>query len=211
MAIQNCMQPLGILRSIRQAYAFRDGCILESVCASWSGSETTPLIDLGKDRESVRTYLLGQSPFPQNIVLTIGASPPPVKMISFHIRTEVSNPSATISYFMCRALNSRCSSEEPLPLCQKQSCFATNPLHPILVCDLFVDHQKCGSDGDERRSSCQEYCTIYGQESELRQCFNTGSGVGPMDGRIKSAIRSGPCTRRVPHFGVLSVFGVFHV
>lgn len=31
------------------------------------------------------------------------------------------------------------------------------------------------------------------------------------DGRIKCAILSGPCTRRIPHFGVFAVFGVFHV
>lgn len=115
---------------------FAMGVFWKASVHSWSGSETTPLIDLGKYGESARTYLLGQSPFPQNIVLTIGASPPPVKMISFHNPYRGLQPECHNFLFYVPGLEFALLVGRAAPALSKQSCFATNPLHPILVCDL---------------------------------------------------------------------------
>jgi hypothetical protein len=103
---------------------------------SWSGTETAPLIDLGESGESVRTFLLGESSFPDEMVLMIGVSPAPVKMISFHYPYRGSESNYHNFLFYVPGIEFALLLGQTVPLELKQSCFAAQPLHPVLVCDL---------------------------------------------------------------------------
>jgi hypothetical protein len=115
---------------------FAMGVFWKAAVHSWSGSETAPLIDLGEYAEAARTFLLGQSPFPRDVVLTVGVSPPPVKMISFHYPYRGSESTYRNFLFYVPGIELALLVGRTIPLESKQICFATHPLHPILVCDL---------------------------------------------------------------------------
>ncbi len=115
---------------------FAMGVFWKASVHSWSGNETTRLIELGKYGESVRTFLLGQSPFPPDIVLTIGAVPPPVKTICFCYPYRGSEREYHNFLFYVPGLEFALLVGGRVPARSRQSCFATSPLHPILACDL---------------------------------------------------------------------------
>lgn len=116
---------------------FAMGVFWKAAVHSWSGSQTArPLIELGEHTESVRTFLLGQSPFPRDLVLTIGVSSPPVKMISFHHPYRGSETAYHSFLFYVPGIEFALLVGRRIAIESKETCFATHPLHPILVCDL---------------------------------------------------------------------------
>jgi hypothetical protein len=115
---------------------FAMGVFWKASVHSWIGSETAPLIKFGKYGESVHAFLLEQSPFPEKMVLTVGVSPRPVKMISFHHPYRGSESAHHNFLFYVPGIEFALLVGRMIPAESKQACFATHPLHPVLACDL---------------------------------------------------------------------------
>jgi len=71
---------------------FAIGLFWKASAHSWSKKHSKPWIDLGAGSESLRLFLLGKSPLPENMALVVFVSPPPVRMIAFHNPMRGSNP-----------------------------------------------------------------------------------------------------------------------
>jgi hypothetical protein len=115
---------------------FAMGVFWKAAVHSWSGRQTAPLIQLDEYAESVRTFLLGKSSFPADMVLTVGVTIPPVKMISFHHPYQGSDARHRNFLFYVPGIEFSLVLAPEVAVESKQTCFATHPLHPILVCDL---------------------------------------------------------------------------
>jgi hypothetical protein len=63
---------------------FAMGIFWKAAVHSWSGSRTTPMIDLGEFTEPVRKYLRAEGDFPEHVALMVGVLPPPNKWIAFY-------------------------------------------------------------------------------------------------------------------------------
>jgi hypothetical protein len=105
---------------------------------SWRGNRTQPQIELGKYGDELRKFLRMEGPFPKYMSLHIGVPPPPVKQISFcqpyrgsvtefhHFIFHVPGIQFTLS------VGNRIGEA-------KETCFYSNPLHPIVVADISGD------------------------------------------------------------------------
>jgi|HubBroStandDraft_4_1064222.scaffolds.fasta_scaffold15509_5 hypothetical protein len=124
---------------------FAMGVFFKAGVHSWSGSRTEPLIDFGPYTESIRTFLLGESGFPQRMVLMVGVLPPPVKDISFCYPYRGSNTKWFNYLFYACGMEFALGLGKGLTREARQSCIASNPLHPILVVDFTeVIHMNFG-------------------------------------------------------------------
>jgi hypothetical protein len=115
---------------------FAMGVFWKASVHSWKRGETAPVIELGEYGESVRTFLLGETAFPGMMALTVGVTPPPVKMISFHYPYRGSESAYHNFLFYVPGIEFALHVGRRVPAAVKQTCFATNPFHPTLVCDL---------------------------------------------------------------------------
>ena len=103
---------------------------------SWNRSRTAPLINLGVYAEPIRRFLRGEQGCPESIALTIGVLPPPVELISFHNPYRGSNPSWPNFLFYVSGIEFALHLGPPVDSGIRESCFATNPLHPMMVLDF---------------------------------------------------------------------------
>lgn len=84
----------------------------------------------------MRAFLIGESPFPRDMVLAVGVSSPPVKIVSFHYPCQGSESTYRNFLFYVPGIEFALLVGRTVPAESKQTCFATHPLHPVLVCDL---------------------------------------------------------------------------
>lgn len=115
---------------------FAMGVFWKASIHSWSGSGAAPLIDLGEYGELVRVFLIGETPFPRDMVLVVGVSPSPVKIVSFHYPYQGSESTYRNFLFYVPGVEFALLVGRTVPDESRQTCFATHPLHPVLVCDL---------------------------------------------------------------------------
>jgi hypothetical protein len=115
---------------------FAMGIFWKASVHSWTGNDTAPLIELGGCGESVRTFLLGQAPFPKEMVLIMGVAPPPVAMTAFYYPYRGSESDYQNFLLYVPGIEFALLVGRGIPAEKKQCCLATHPLHPILVSDL---------------------------------------------------------------------------
>lgn len=124
---------------------FAMGVFWKASIHSWEGGNKAARIELGPYRESVRTFLRGETPFPQNMGLVLSALPREKVPVGFSLPYR--NPEREFHGFTFHipgivfvlSVGKRLGPNMP------RICFATNPAHPILVADLFKDITSVGA------------------------------------------------------------------
>ena len=114
---------------------FAMGVFWKASVHSWRGGETEPLIQLGKYRESARAFLRGEALFPATMALIVGVIPPAVKTIGFCYPYRGSASGYHNFLFFVPGIEFALLVGNMIPSGLKQTCFASHPLHPIVVSD----------------------------------------------------------------------------
>jgi hypothetical protein len=118
---------------------FALGVYWKAAVHSWKGGVREPSINLGPYGERIRKFLRSEAGFPERVALTIGVMRPPVKDIAF-LGPYQGNARAYHNFMFYTSgiiwalLVGKAVDDE-----QRISCFATNPVHPVLVGDFSPD------------------------------------------------------------------------
>ncbi len=118
---------------------FAMGVFWKAASHSWSGSRTEPMIDLGPYAEPIRTFLRGETGFPEHVALMIGVLPPPAQLISFHNPYRGSNTEWQNFLFYISGIEFSLLVGDAVEGTLRESCFASNPARPIVVFDFSKD------------------------------------------------------------------------
>jgi hypothetical protein len=118
---------------------FAMGVFWKAAIHSWSGSRTEPMIELGSCTEPMRKFLRGETGFPDHMFLTIGVLPPPAQLISFHNPYQGSKKEWKNFLFYVSGIEFSLGVGTAIDDAVRESCFASNPLHPIIVVDFSPD------------------------------------------------------------------------
>jgi hypothetical protein len=124
---------------------FAIGVFWKASIHSWEGGTKTPRIELGPYGGRVRSFLRGETPFPQNMGLVLGVLPREKALVSFSLPYR--NPVREFHGFTFHvpgvvfvlSVGKNLGADIP------RICFATNPAHPILVADLAQDIASVGA------------------------------------------------------------------
>jgi hypothetical protein len=124
---------------------FTMGVFWKASIHSWEGGKKSPRIELGPYGERVRTFLRGETPFPQNMGLVLSVLPREKALVSFSVPYR--NPVREFHSFTFHIPGILCvlSVGKNLGADMPLICFATNPAHPILVTDLSKDIANVGA------------------------------------------------------------------
>src|SRR5271156_365717 len=120
---------------------FALGVFWKAAVHSWSGSRTEPMIDLGPYAEPIRTFLRSETEFPQHMSLTIGVLPPPAQLISFNNPYQGSKKEWHNFLFYVSGIEFSLAMGKAVDDSVRESCFACNPAHPIIVFDFSAKIQ----------------------------------------------------------------------
>jgi hypothetical protein len=118
---------------------FAMGMFWKAAVHSWRGGETDPQIQLGPYAAPIRTFLRGETGFPKDMVLNVGVLPKPVRQISCCLPYRGSNSRWFNYLFYVCGMEFALDVGKAIPPEVRQNCFASNPLHPILVVDYSED------------------------------------------------------------------------
>jgi hypothetical protein len=118
---------------------FAIGIFWKASVASWRGGETNPMIHLGPYSDGLRTWLRGETGFPQQICLTVTVSKPERAFITLNapVRTEFKDWPTYLLHvpgvlFML-------SVGRLVPLEMRMTCFHRTPTHPVFVSNPITD------------------------------------------------------------------------
>lgn len=123
----------------RKLTHFAIGVFWKASVHSWGFDRPTSMIDLGAYQEPFRAFLAERKPFPPKAVLVIGVIPPEKALIGFNmpvLRGKV--PYHQYLFYVPGIIFALNVGGRVSPL-DKQTCFFSNPLHPIIVGDLSKD------------------------------------------------------------------------
>jgi hypothetical protein len=112
---------------------------------SWEGGKSSPRIELGPYLEGVRTFLLGETQFPQNMALVLCVSPRENALISISLPYQNSERAVHSFTFHVPGLLCVLNVGKMLRPEMRHVCFATNSAHPILVADLSREITSLGA------------------------------------------------------------------
>lgn len=115
---------------------FAMGVFWKAAVHSWSGSRTETMIDLGPYAEPIRRFLRSETGFPDHMSLTIGVLPPPAQLISFHNPYRGSSKKWHNFLFYVSGIEFCLAVGTAVDDAVRESCFACNPAHPIIVTDF---------------------------------------------------------------------------
>ncbi len=115
---------------------FAMGIFFKAAVHSWSGSKTEPWINLGPYTERLRTFVLGETPFPEQMFLTVGILPWPTRAIEFCYPYRDSTEGRFNYRFYVCGVQFVLEVGKTVTAERRQGCFASNHLHPILVTDF---------------------------------------------------------------------------
>lgn len=147
---------------------FAMGVFWKASIHSWEGGNQTPRIELGPYRESVRTFLGGETPFPKNMGLVLGVQPREKALVSFSLPYR--NPEREFHGFTFHVpgivfvLSVGKNLGRNMPL----MCFATNPAHPILVADLARDIAGVGASIFAKARKSRKLIEYMGRKKPMR-------------------------------------------
>lgn len=112
---------------------FAAGIFWKASVHSWRGGETMPLIEFGKYGELLRLFLRGEGPFPEKMALIVGVVPPPVSTINLCYPYRGSAAGHHNYLFHVPGIEFALVVGNTIPAEKKWNCFASHPLHPIIV------------------------------------------------------------------------------
>jgi hypothetical protein len=118
---------------------FALGVFWKAAVHSWEGGKRQPLIELGRYREQVGTFLRGDTGFPEHMALVIGVTRPPVKEIAFLAPFRTIERAYHRFYFYTSGILWTLSVGKAVDEEFRKVSFATNPCRPILVGNFSTD------------------------------------------------------------------------
>jgi hypothetical protein len=117
---------------------FALGVFWKASVHSWRGGETDNWIELGPYSEEIRRFLRSEGPFPKYVSLAVAISPKPVKQISFCLPYLGSKDTSHFYAFHVPGIVFSLSVGKGIPQAT-DTCFYSNPLHPIIMAELAGD------------------------------------------------------------------------
>jgi hypothetical protein len=118
---------------------FAMGMFFKAAVHSWERDKKEPMIELGPYLENVRTFLMGETGFPGRMTLNVGVLPPPVKAISCSYPYRGSNTTCHNYLFYVSGIEFALGVGRQIDAVAREACFASSPLHPIIVTDYTED------------------------------------------------------------------------
>lgn len=118
---------------------FGMGVFFKAAVHSWEGKKKEPMIELGPYLDSVRAFLMGETGFPERMTLNVGVLPPPVKAISCSYPYRGSNTTCHNYLFYVSGIEFALGVGRKIDAVARDACFASSPLHPIIVTDYTED------------------------------------------------------------------------
>jgi len=112
---------------------FAMGIFWKAAVHSWRRAKTETVIELGGYRESVRTFLLGESAFPSHMALTVGIVPAPTKLAVFELPTMERQTGWHEFSFYIPGIKFVLAVGKSISPDVTNSCFTGNAGRPILV------------------------------------------------------------------------------
>lgn len=112
---------------------FALGIFWKAAVHSWEGRKSETLINLGKYREGLRTYLRGESGFPERMALSIGVIRPPVTQVAFLAPFRTQEAAFHRFYFYTSGICWTLGVGKAVNSETRHVSFAVNPLRPIVV------------------------------------------------------------------------------
>jgi hypothetical protein len=123
----------------RKLTNFAIGVFWKASVHSWEAGNTEPMIDLGKYQEQFRAFLADRKPFPAKACLVIGVTMPEKAVIGFNMPVRRGVDPYHQYVFWVPGIIFVLSVGNRLSEMEKQICFFSNPLHPIIVADFSKD------------------------------------------------------------------------
>jgi hypothetical protein len=118
---------------------FGMGMFFKAAVHSWEGKKKEPMIELGPYLESVRAFVMGETGFPEHMTLNVGVLPPPVKAISCSYPYRGSKTTCHNYLFYVSGIEFALGVGRQIDAVAREACFASSPLHPIIVTDYTED------------------------------------------------------------------------
>jgi hypothetical protein len=115
---------------------FAMGVFWKAAVHPWIPGEKEPLIDLREFAEPVRTFLKGESPFPNEMVLTVGILPVPVKHLAISAPYQGSNMKVTNFLFYAVGIEFSLLVGSAITDEERGGSFSANANRPIIVVDF---------------------------------------------------------------------------
>jgi hypothetical protein len=160
---------------------FAMGMFWKASVHSWSGNRVQALINLGKYGEDVRKFLRGEAKFPAHMALTVGVTPPPITP-TFTMPYRGSATDYHNFLFHIPGINFALAVGNQVGEEMRSACFATHPLHPILLKNLAEMNLNVSKEVAAGARKAQSVLT-YVKESKHLQEYLKARGKEMMRGR----------------------------
>jgi hypothetical protein len=115
---------------------FAMGIFWKASVHPWKKGRTEPRIELGPYSEKLRMFLRGETPFPEETVLTVGVQRADVKFITFIDPYRGSAAGHRNFVFHVPGMQFVLAVGKTIDAGLRQCCILGNPLHPITVLDV---------------------------------------------------------------------------
>jgi hypothetical protein len=143
---------------------FAMGVYWKASIHSWRGDSKEPAIELGPYRKSVRLFLRGEAPFPENMHLVVSVQPREEALVSFTVPYRSPVREYHGFSFHIPGVVFVLSVGKRLGADMGRICFATNPEHPILVADFAKDITSVGSSIFRKARKSRKLIEYLGQK-----------------------------------------------
>jgi hypothetical protein len=114
---------------------FALGMFWKASVHSWSGAGTDPRVDLGPYSEKIRTWLRGETEFPQHIFLVVVISPPLFAQIALIDPYEAERQECRSFFFNVPGILFMLNVGKTVDKSMQFLCIHNNPSHPITICE----------------------------------------------------------------------------
>jgi hypothetical protein len=147
---------------------FAMGMFWKASIHSWSAKRKEPLIDFGKYGEAVRRFLRSEAAFPEHMMLTVGVTPPPVEP-TFNMPYRGRASTVHNFLFHVPGINFALSVGNQVNEEMRSACFASHPLHPILVKDLAAQNLSINRDVAAKAKKAAKLLTYVKESPHLME------------------------------------------
>jgi hypothetical protein len=112
---------------------FALGIFWKASVHSWSGSKKEPMIELGAYADTIRTWLRGETAFPEDVSLTVTLSKPDTAFIVLQQPVETKTKPWRIFLFYVPGVLLSLNVGETIETDMRMICFHQSPTHPVFV------------------------------------------------------------------------------
>lgn len=123
----------------RKLTNFAIGVFWKASVHSWRENKSGPMIQLGKYGEEFRRFLVGKGKFPRQAALFVGMSPPEKAVVGFMMPHFRGVGTFHQFIFYVPGIFFVLNVGKQITDFDRQLCFYSDPLHPIILADLSKD------------------------------------------------------------------------